>query len=111
MHSFTSILVAGALASVAFAKPIPYSSSTTRSTTKGYSVTGSVAKPLPAFAVRMAQVYSKYGKAVPDYIAAAASGTGSVVANPEASDVAYLSEVTIGGQKLNLDFDTGSADL
>lgn len=107
MHSLTSVLVAGALASVALAKPIPQP----RAASKGYSVTGSVAKPLPGFAVRMANVYSKYGAQIPDYVAAAASGTGSVPANPEASDVAYLSEVTIGGQKLNLDFDTGSADL
>lgn len=39
------------------------------------------------------------------------SEDGSVAANPEANEKEYLSPVTIGGQKFNLDFDTGSADL
>lgn len=37
--------------------------------------------------------------------------TGSVAANPEQNDVEFLSPVKIGGQTLNLDFDTGSSDL
>lgn len=37
--------------------------------------------------------------------------TGEVAAAPEDNDSEYLSPVSIGGQKLNLDFDTGSADL
>lgn len=36
---------------------------------------------------------------------------GTVAATPEENDVEYLAPVTIGGQKLNLDFDTGSSDL
>ncbi|KAK5730818.1 hypothetical protein LTR15_000756 [Elasticomyces elasticus] len=41
-----------------------------------------------------------------------ASGeTGEVSAIPEENESEYLSPVTIGGQSLNLDFDTGSADL
>jgi hypothetical protein len=36
---------------------------------------------------------------------------GTVTATPEDGDIEYLSPVTIGGQTLNLDFDTGSADL
>lgn len=106
MHSFTTILLAGALASVAVAKPVPHTPAK-----RGMSITGSVPKPLPAYPVRLANVYKKYGKPVPEHIAAAASSTGSVPAIPEASDVAYLSAVNIGGQTLNLDFDTGSADL
>ncbi|KAL9127012.1 MAG: hypothetical protein Q9217_004027 [Psora testacea] len=42
---------------------------------------------------------------------AAATDDGTVAASPEQYDQAYLSAVTIGGQTLNLDFDTGSADL
>lgn len=36
---------------------------------------------------------------------------GEVVATPEPDESEYLSPVTVGGQKLNLNFDTGSADL
>ena len=38
-------------------------------------------------------------------------GEGSVVANPMLHDSEYLSPITIGGQTMNLDVDTGSADL
>lgn len=37
--------------------------------------------------------------------------SGEVTASPEENESEYLSPVTIGGQKLNLNFDTGSADL
>ncbi len=36
---------------------------------------------------------------------------GSVANTPTSGDVEYLAPVTIGGQTLNLDFDTGSSDL
>jgi len=39
------------------------------------------------------------------------SGTGVVVNTPESGDTEYLSPVNIGGQTLNMDFDTGSSDL
>ncbi|KAI0394852.1 acid protease [Xylariaceae sp. FL0594] len=39
------------------------------------------------------------------------NGTGIVVNTPEANDIEYLAPVSIGGQVLNLDFDTGSSDL
>ncbi len=110
MHSFASTLAAGtALASVILAAPIEQ---TLTKRSAGYTITGTVAKPLPAYPVQLANVYKKYGKTVPDHVAAAAaSATGSVPAIPEESDIAYLCKVNIGGQTLNLDFDTGSADL
>ncbi|PHH79606.1 hypothetical protein CDD80_4368 [Ophiocordyceps camponoti-rufipedis] len=37
--------------------------------------------------------------------------SGVVEAKPESNDAEYLSPVKIGGQELNLDFDTGSSDL
>lgn len=42
---------------------------------------------------------------------AAAAGTGVVAATPEQGDVEYLAPVNIGGQTINLDFDSGSSDL
>ncbi|KUI68913.1 hypothetical protein VM1G_04582 [Cytospora mali] len=44
-------------------------------------------------------------------VAAATNGTGMVTATPEQGDVEYLSPVTIGGQTMNMDFDSGSSDL
>ncbi|CAJ2512565.1 Uu.00g055800.m01.CDS01 [Anthostomella pinea] len=41
----------------------------------------------------------------------ATAGTGLVINTPEAGDVEYLSPVNIGGQTLNMDFDSGSSDL
>ncbi|KAF3767941.1 acid protease [Cryphonectria parasitica EP155] len=40
-----------------------------------------------------------------------AAGTGLVAATPEQGDVEYLAPVNIGGQTINLDFDSGSSDL
>lgn len=60
----------------------------------------------------MAKTYAKYGKAIPPVIAAAAANNdGTVTATPEEYDAEYLCPVSIGGQTLNLDFDTGSSDL
>lgn len=39
------------------------------------------------------------------------TGTGMVTATPEQGDVEYLAPVTIGGQTMNMDFDSGSSDL
>ena len=45
--------------------------------------------------------------------AAGSSGnsTGTVAANPADNAALFLSPVDIGGQTLNLDFDSGSSDL
>lgn len=59
-----------------------------------------------------AEAFLKYGKPLPaDVKAAAATQQGTVAANPEEYDSEYLSPVSVGGQTVNLDFDTGSADL
>jgi len=42
---------------------------------------------------------------------ASTNGTGTVAANPEQNAALFLSPVNVGGQILNLDFDTGSSDL
>jgi Eukaryotic aspartyl protease len=41
----------------------------------------------------------------------AAAGTGLVAATPEQGDVEYLAPISIGGQTMNMDFDSGSSDL
>lgn len=56
--------------------------------------------------------YSKYNAPAPqDVINAAAANDGTVTTTPTQFDSQYLTPVTIGGQTLNLDFDTGSSDL
>lgn len=43
--------------------------------------------------------------------AAGGNKTGTVAANPEQNAALFLSPVDVGGQMLNLDFDSGSSDL
>lgn len=107
MHSFVTLLTTTALVSLAVAKPVPVE---LPRQTKTFSLVQSVAKPFQAGPVALKKVLQKYKVSVPGNIAAAAE-TGSVTASPEQYDAVYLCPVTIGGQTLNLDFDTGSADL
>jgi aspergillopepsin I len=63
-------------------------------------------------AVSVAKTFLKYGKPVPANVAAAAAAQGSVEAEPsDEYDSSYLSPVNVGGTVMELDFDTGSADL
>lgn len=39
------------------------------------------------------------------------AGSGVVAATPEQGDVEYLAPINIGGQTMNMDFDSGSSDL
>jgi hypothetical protein len=61
-------------------------------------------------AIALQKAYQKYKRPVPTSVAAAAQ-SGSVSANPEQYDAEYLCQVSVGSTTLNLDFDTGSADL
>lgn len=57
-----------------------------------------------------AQALNKYHAQVPQHVQAAAE-RGSAVTKPEQNDVEYLTPVDVGGTTMELDFDTGSADL
>ncbi|KIX97696.1 uncharacterized protein Z520_06474 [Fonsecaea multimorphosa CBS 102226] len=107
MLSFTVLLAASALTSVTLAKPIPVPQVETK---KGFTLVQSVAKPFQAGPVLLQKTYLKYNSPVPADVKAAAAD-GSVTATPEQYDAEYLCPVSIGGQTLNLDFDTGSSDL
>ena len=81
---------------------------------KGFTVnqlTRQTANPktlnLPA---QYAKFLAKYGATVPQSLKDAAS-KGTAVTKPEEYDSEYLTPVDVGGTTLNLDFDTGSADL
>ena len=105
MPSFTSAFLALAIASVSSATPVR------RTPAKAaFTLEQSVPKPFLPGPAQLMRAYQKFGADVPASVAAAASD-GSVTATPEQYDSEYLCPVTIGGQTLNLDFDTGSADL
>lgn len=63
------------------------------------------------FADTYARALSKFGANVPSHVRAAAQQSGSATTTPESNDEEYLTPVNVGGTTLNLDFDTGSADL
>lgn len=73
---------------------------------------GKVRKNGPLQMRKTFEKYAKVGAVAPPAVkAAAAAQQGSVAANPEQLDQSYLCPVNVGGKTLNLDFDTGSADL
>ncbi|EXJ65384.1 hypothetical protein A1O7_01725 [Cladophialophora yegresii CBS 114405] len=108
MHSFSILLAASALTGTALAKPLPVPQQV--APRRGFTLPQSVPKPYQAGPVALEKTYLKFNAAVPEEVKAAAAD-GSVVATPEQFDALYLCPVTIGGQTLNLDFDTGSSDL
>ena len=72
----------------------------------------------------MRNAYNKWGLALPKALVSVTQSslanvnavndtgvTGEVINEPEEHDIEYLSPVTIGGQKLVMNFDTGSSDL
>lgn len=118
MHFAYLALITG-LASVASCSPIDPSIKRSVPTSQKFTVHQDAEK-LPgrklAGPVALAGIYEKYSAAVPQVVAkaaqkAASSNDGTVAAAPEQYDSEYLSPVNVGGTTLQLDFDTGSADL
>jgi aspergillopepsin I len=110
MPSLAKLAAASALAGAAFAAPTA-APTAHQSAKRGFTVHQKIAKPYQAPVLQLQKAYQKYNVAVPEDVVRAAQADGTVAATPESGDVEYLSPVNIGGQTLNLDFDTGSADL
>lgn len=108
MHLIQSLSAASALLALASASPVDK-----RVVKKEFSVKQSIAKPkIKSGPAAVQATFNKYGKQAPANVrAAAANNDGTVVTTPTEFDSQYLTPVTIGGQELNLDFDTGSSDL
>ncbi|KAI1080777.1 secreted aspartic proteinase precursor [Whalleya microplaca] len=122
MPSFSQafLLATAALSSFAFAAPL-------ETQQKGHSFTvHQVRNPnhVKNGAAALAKAYRKYGAKLPESLVYAlnqtasakvkrAGSSGSAKTTPEENDAEYLTPVSIGtpAQELNLDFDTGSADL
>jgi hypothetical protein len=104
MPSLVSALSALAVVSFALATPIWRANQT-------FTIYEDVPKPFVPGPVFLLETYQKYGVIPPPAVLAAAVESGSIIASPSQYDLAYLCSVTIGGQILNLDFDTGSSDL
>lgn len=64
-----------------------------------------------SYAHAYAKALNKFGAEVPTAVRAATAASGSAITTPDNGDEEYLTPVDIGGTTLNLDFDTGSADL
>jgi hypothetical protein len=107
MPSIASIAAIAGLAGLAIASPLEKRAAA--GSFRLHQVESGVSRRVGPIALQ--RVYQKYSTDVPAHVAAAAAVSGSVVATPEQYDSEYLCPVTIGGSTLNLDFDTGSADL
>jgi len=135
MHFLRTVLVlVSLLASAALSKPTPQNRVQKRSFI--HRVRRSVNTYGPsAGAAAMAKAYRKYGfqldsipavsnaaataeagqvaaaTAETGQVAAATAETGQVAAVPVEDESVYVGQVSIGGQMLTMDFDTGSSDL
>lgn len=76
-----------------------------------FSVTQVPSKVVPKNGARaLVNAHMKHRRSIPTWLRTSVV-KGSVVATPESYDYEYICPITVGGQSLNMDFDTGSADL
>lgn len=110
MH-FRKLGAASAVVAFTAASPVDYTPVEKRGA--AFRVDQTVSKPfILSGPASIAYTYGKFKAQAPsDVVSAAANNDGTVTASPEEYDSEYLCPVTIGGQTLNLDFDTGSSDL
>ncbi|KAI4179957.1 MAG: hypothetical protein L6R41_007541 [Letrouitia leprolyta] len=109
MRFLENLGAVSAIISLAAASPIQQKPPIKKDFTVHQSKPKNTIKSGPA---AVAYTFYKYGKQPPANVkAAAANNDGTVVTTPTEYDSQYLTPVTIGGQQLNLDFDTGSSDL
>jgi aspergillopepsin I len=102
--SYSSLTAyAMAMATIGLSSPLPNSNG-------GHRIRQSVPRRAEPGVVHFANVHRKYKVNVPGDVVIALADS-EVIASPGPSDSRYLCPVDIGGQILNLDFDTGSADL
>lgn len=110
MHYTQAATALAALSTIAAALP-----SNNQSWKKHFSIQqSSTGRKIPVSgAAAYKKALAKYGAEVPSNVITAvnAAQSGTVPANPTQYDSQYLSPVSVGGQTLMLDFDTGSADL
>jgi hypothetical protein len=113
MHSFSSILFIAALfAALVLSTPTP----TVQKRSFKHVVRRSINRRHPASGPNaMVKAYRKYGfqllGAKANTTAPSAQESGTVAAVPEPNAAEYLSTISVGGQSLTMDFDTGSSDL
>ncbi|KAL4920543.1 aspartic protease pep1 [Aspergillus aurantiobrunneus] len=107
------MVVFSKVATTAFGLAAVASAAPTNTPGLGFTI-DQLLKPILGRGINLPQMYgnslAKYGAPVPSHVRDA-MGHGSAVTTPEEYDVEYLTPVDIGGTTLNLDFDTGSADL
>ncbi|KAI4785261.1 aspartyl protease, partial [Aureobasidium sp. EXF-8845] len=120
MHFNLNFALVASLVSSAVASPVDVSGKKTVSIAdikgkKTFTVQQVLAKKqaMQAPALSMLRTYAKYSAAPPTQLKAAGAAiqAGTVQANPQHYDMSYLCQVSVGGQMLNLNFDSGSADL
>lgn len=108
MHFTGHLSAASALLALASASPLER-----RDIKKEFTIEQSVPKPfIQSGPAAVLSTYNKFNVPAPeDVVTAAAANDGTVTAVPTNFDSQYLTPVSVGGQTVNLDFDTGSADL